>query len=705
MSSSRTRSTRWLLGGAAALALTGACATFTPERSDTTPPPAAAAAQPRFGTFGFDLEGMDRSVSPGDDFYDYANGSWHQRTEIPADRTRTGMFVDLAEEAARRTRALVEGAAASTDASGDLRKLADYYASFMDEAAIEAKGLSPLQPTLTRLAAVKTRAELSTALGETLRADVDALNTGDVGTDNLFGLWISEDLNQPSRYTAYLLQGGLGLPDRDYYLVDNERFTTVRAQYQQHIAALFKLAEITDPEVKATRILALEKKLAQAHWSQVDTRDVAKTNNPWQRSEFPRKAPGMDWDAYFAASGLGAQQHFIVWQPGALIGISQLVGSEPVETWRDYLTLRALDGAAPFLSRAFAEQHFTFHRKQLAGAQQERERWKRGVAVTDGALGDAIGRLYVEKHFPPSAKKAADEMVKNIVLALGKRIDALEWMTPATRAKAREKLGTLQVGIGHPPKWRDYSGLEVVRGDAWGNRERAERFELQRNLAKLGQPVDRQEWFMRPQLVNALNSPQQNSIIFPAAILQPPFFDPAADPAVNYGGIGSVIGHEIIHSFDDMGAQFDAQGKLSNWWTAEDAARFKAAGEALVAQYNAYRPFPDMAVNGELTLGENIADVAGIAIAYDGYQLSLAGQQAPVLEGLTGNQRFYLGFAQVWRNKYREPEYRRALLIDGHAPGKYRVQTVRNHDGWYQAFGVKEDGDLYLSPEKRVRVW
>ncbi len=700
----RSRSPRWVLSGAAALSLTGACATSTPER----PAPVAvtaAAPQPVYGSFGFELEGMDRSVEPGDDFYDYANGGWHQRTEIPPDRTRVGSFIVLADQAERRTRQLVEEAAAAPDARGDLKKLADYYASFMDQEAIESRGLTPLQPELARLAAVTTRAELSRELGATLRADVDALNMGDVETEQLFGLWVSEDLNDPSRYTAYLLQGGLGMPDRDYYLVENARFTALRGKYQQHLAAMLKLAGISDPDARAARILELEKKIAQAHWAQVDTREVSKANNPWRRGDFAQKAPGMDWEAYFGAAGLGAQQDFIVWQPSALIGLSRLVGGEPLATWKDYLTVRALERAAQFLPRAFAAQHFAFHQTTLAGAEQERARWKRGVKYTDDALGEVIGRLYVERYFPPEAKIAADEMVKNIVRALGKRIDALEWMTPATREKAREKLGTLQVGIGHPAKWRDYSGLEVVRGDAWGNRERAERFELARNLAKLGRPVDRQEWFMTPQLVNALNSPQQNSIIFPAAILQPPFFDPHADPAVNYGGIGAVIGHEIIHSFDDMGALFDARGKLSNWWTAQDAARFKAAGEALVAQYNSYRPFPDASVNGALTLGENIADAAGVAIAYDGYQLGLGGQPAPVLDGFSGDQRFFLGFAQVWRNKYREPALRRSLLTDGHAPGKYRAQTVRNQDAWYQAFGVKPDDALYLKPEERVRVW
>jgi putative endopeptidase len=565
--------------------------------------------------------------------------------------------------------------------------------------------VEPLKPELGRIAAIANRKDLSSVLGTTLRADVDPLNTGRATTDRLFGLWVAEDLNDPTRYAPYLLQGGLGLPDRDYYLVENEKFVQVRQKYQQHIAAMLRLAGIADADAKAGRILALEKEIARAHWPQVDTQDVAKVNNPWKRDEFARKAPGLDWGAYFTAAGLGTQRDFIIWQPSALTGIAKLVGSQPLQTWKDYLTFRAIARRSPVLPKAFVDEAFAFNGPTLSGAKQLRERWKRGVDFTNGALGEAVGKLYVEKYFPPQAKAEADTMVRNIITAFGQRIDALAWMSPETKARAKQKLSTLQVGIGHPAKWRDYSALEVQRGDAYGNFERASLFEYQRNLGKLGQPVDRGEWFMVPQEVNALNSPQQNSIIFPAAILQPPFFDANADPAVNYGGIGSVIGHEIVHSFDDVGAQFDERGKLANWWTQEDAEKFKAAGKALVAQYNTYRPLPDLAVNGELTLGENIADVAGVQVAYDGYKLSLGGKPAPVLDGFTGEQRLFLGFGQVWRNKYREQTLRRVLLTDGHSPGEYRASTVRNVDAWYQAFDVKPGQGLYLPPEQRVRIW
>ncbi len=666
----------------------------------------APAARPTYGGFGVDTAGMDPSVAPGDSFYRFVNGTWVDKTEIPADRSSYGMFTKLAEEASKRTRALIEEAAGANAPEGsEVRKLGDIFASYMDEAAIEAKGVAPLKPELDRIAAINTRKELSAALGDTLRADVDALNTGHVNTERLLGLWVTEDLNEPSRYAAYLLQGGLGLPDRDYYLVDNPRFTEVRQKYQQHIATMLRLAGIADAEAKAKRVFELERDIARVHWAQVDTQDVSKVNNPWPRSELSKRAPGLDWDAYLGAAGLGKQPEFIIWQPSAVTGISKLVGSAPVQTWKDYLTWHAIARAAAYLPKALVDESFAFNGRVLSGAQQQRERWKRAVDVTGGAMGEAIGKLYVAKYFPPEAKAEADKMVRNIVAAFGQRIDALAWMSPETKARAKEKLGTLQVGIGHPAKWRDYSGLEIVRGDAYGNAERASRFELQRNLNKLGKPVDRSEWFMVPQLVNALNSPQQNSIIFPAAILQAPFFDPNADPAVNYGGIGSVIGHEIVHSFDDTGAQFDPRGKLANWWTKEDAERFKAAGQKLTEQYNAYKPLPDLAVNGDLTLGENIADVGGVSAAFDGYKLSLGGKPAPVLDGFSGEQRFFLGFAQVWRNKYREQALRSVLLTDGHAPGEYRASTVRNIDGWYQAFEVKPGQALFLGPEQRVRIW
>jgi putative endopeptidase len=468
---------------------------------------------------------------------------------------------------------------------------------------------------------------------------------------------------------------------------------------------MLRLARVENPEPRARRIVDLERKIARAHWTQVQTRDTTKTNNPWPRDAFARKAPGLDWTAYLEAAGLGQQRDFIVWQPSAIAGTAKLVGSQPLDAWKDYLAFHAISRAAPLLSRAFVDASFAFNGAELAGTQKLRERWKRAVELVNFAMGHAVGKRWVARYFPPEAKAKADEMVRNIVVAFGKRIEALAWMSPETKKRALEKLGTLQVAIGYPAKWRDYGALEVVPGDSYGNFMRASMFEYQRNLAKLGQPVDRQEWFLLPHVVNALNSPQQNSMIFPAAILQPPFFDPHADPAVNFGGIGTVIGHEIVHSFDDVGAQFDARGKLSNWWSKDDAAKFEDAGKRLAAQYGAYKPFPDLALNGRLTLGENIADLAGVATAHDGYRMSLGGHPAPVVDGFTGDQRFYLGFAQIWRSKYREPTLRAIVMTDGHSPSQYRAATVRNQDAWYEAFDVKPGQALYLPPDKRVRIW
>jgi putative endopeptidase len=694
----------WKILTLAALVL-GACAT-----TKSTPAPVAQATppgpKPQYGSFGFDTAGMDRAVAPGDDFYAYANGTWARTTEIPPDRSSYNTFAVLRETAARRTAELIAEAAKSNPPAGsDARKVGDYYASFMDEATIDALGAEPLKPELDRIAAIRTRRELSHELGATMRADVDALNSTDLTTDRPFGLWVVEDLHDTSRYMPYLMQGGLGMPDREYYLSDQPKYRDLRERYLGHIANLFRLAGYPYDPGRAGRILALETAIARVQWTGVESTDIAKNDVRWTRAEFAKKAPGMDWEAFFKAAGLADQRQVGVWQSTAVSGISKLVGSQPIATWRDYLAFHAIERGAPFLSKPFAQENFAFMSQALSGTPQQPARWKRAVDHTNEALGEAVGRLYVERYFPPQAKAEVEAMVRNILAAFDQRIDRLAWMTPATKAKAHEKLAKFQVGVGYPDKWRDYSGLQVIPGDAYGNHERAELFEYRRNLAKLGQPVDRHEWFMVPQDVNALNAPLQNGIIFPAAILQPPFFDPAADPAVNYGAIGGVIGHEISHGFDDTGALFDANGALDNWWTPQDMAHFKASGAALVAQYNGYRPLPDLGVNGELTLGENIADLAGLAVAADAYHLSLGGEPAPVIGGFTGDQRLFLGWAQNYRSKYREPALRRALLTDVHSPGEYRADTVRNLDLWYYAFGVKPGEKLYLPPDQRVRVW
>jgi len=449
----------------------------------------------------------------------------------------------------------------------------------------------------------------------------------------------------------------------------------------------------------------LERLVAAAHASREESSDVARGNNHWTRADFATRAPGLDWDAYFEAAGLASQPEFVVWQPGAATGIAALVRDQPVATWKEYLAFRAVEAASTFLPKAFADEQFAFYGKALSGTPRQSDRWKRAVAVTDEALGEAVGKLYVAKYFPPSEKARAEAMVKNEIAAFAKRIDRLDWMSPETKAKAKAKLAVLKVGVGYPDRWRDYSGLEVVPGDALGNARRASLFEYAQSLAKLGQPVDRGEWVMNPQLVNAVNLPALNAMNFPAAILQPPDFDPNRPEVMDYGAAGATIGHEISHSSDDQGALFDAEGRLKNWWTKEDSAHFAASAAKLVAQYDAYRPFPDLAVNGKLTVSENIADVAGLAVAYDAYRLSLGGREAPVVNGLTGDQQFFLSFAQSWRTKTREAAARQRIVTDSHAPAEYRADCVRNLDAWYTAFDVKPGQKLYLAPGERVKIW
>ena len=655
---------------------------------------------------GVDLEGMDRSVAPGDDFFKHANGAWLRTTEIPPDRGGYGAGVIVSDRTDALTSQLIQETARGAAAAGsDAQKIADYHASYMDEAAIEAKGLAPLQPTLDRIAAVGDRKSLARVLGATLRADVDAFNNTSFYTDNIFGLWVAQDLEDTTRYTPFLLQGGLDMPDRAYYVDASPHMDQLRKQCQEHIAALLKLARVTEADARAARVFDLERRIAQVHVPRQDSEDVKNGTNHWKLEEFDTRAPGLDWRAYFGEAGLGSQREFVIWHPQALIGISALVASQPLDTWKDYLLFHAIDHHAAFLPEAFGAERFAFHGTALTGTPKRRERAKRAVDLTNFALGEAVGRLYVEKHFPPSAKARVQEIVANIQAAFSRRIDALEWMAPATKAKAKAKLAVLKVGVGYPDRWRDYGGLKIVRGDALGNEQRVEVFEYRSALAKLGQPVDRSEWVMTPQTVNAVNLPALNAMNFPAAILQPPYFDPDRPLAMDYGAIGGVIGHEISHSFDDQGAQFDDAGRLHNWWTPQDLEHFHASAARLVQQYDAYRPFPDLAVNGTLTLSENIADVAGLAAAYDAYRASLGGRPAPVVAGLTGDQQFFVSFAQSWRSKLRDPLLRQQILGDSHAPNEYRADTVRNLDPWYEAFDVQPGQKLYLAPSDRARVW
>ncbi|MBV8783844.1 MAG: M13 family metallopeptidase [Gammaproteobacteria bacterium] len=665
---------------------------------------ALAGAALAAGTGTGDISGMDPKVAPGDEFYLYANGGWLAHTEIPADRSSYGPDAVLTDLTRERIAGLIKQAQ-SAPAGSPARQIGDYYAAYLDEARLESQGLEPLAAQLAAIAAIGDRRALATALGATLRNDVDVLNATNLHTDNLLGLWVAQDLDEPTRYAAFLLQGGLTMPDRDYYLNPSAHMAEIRTQFQKHIGALLTLAGDAQATDEAGRIYDLERRIAAVHSTRAESESVQKGNNHWARADFEQKAPGLDWGAFFAAAGLGARGEFVVWQPGAVTGIAALVGSEPLETWKAFLRFHLLEHYAKVLPKRFADENFAFNDRVLSGIPDRQARWKEAIDATNDALGEAVGRLYVERYFPPSEKARAEAMVKNLLAAFATRIDHLTWMAPQTRARAKAKLAALHVYVGYPDHWRSYQGLEVRRDDALGNLQRSELFDLHYALAKLGKPVDRSEWVMNPQLVNAVNLPAMNALNFPAAILQPPYFDPNRDEVMDYGATGATIGHEISHSFDDQGALFDATGKLANWWTPEDLAHFKAAGERLAAQFDAYHPFPDVAVNGHQTLSENIADVAGLAVAYDAWHLTLKHPATERVNGFTREQLFFLSYAQSWRAKRREEALRRQLVTDGHAPEQYRGDTVRNLDPWYPAYDVLPGQKLYLAPADRVRVW
>jgi predicted metalloendopeptidase len=639
------------------------------------------------------------TVLPGDDFFTWANGDWLAKTEIPADRGSWSAMGALAEDTNARIAKMIEELGPDKNASGDARKVADFYAAYMDEAGIDKRGLAPIQPMLKSIAGIKDKAALVRALGGTIRADVDPLNATNFFTENLFGLWIAPGLTDPSHNMPYLLQGGLGLPDRAYYLENNARMAELRTKYQQHIAAMLKLAGMDRSDERAARVFELELALAQTHATREQSADIQKSNNVWTLKDFSTKAPGIDWAAFFKGAGLSGQERFQVYHPSAITGAAKLLAHADVATWRDYLAFHKLNQYASLLPKAFADQRFEFNGKTLSGTPQQSARWKRALGATNAAMDEAVGKIYVSRYFPAENKARVQAMVANIIDAFSRRIDKLEWMAPATRAQAQAKVKSLYVGIGYPEKWKSYDGLRVVAGDAFGNAIRAEEYHYQQELAKLKRKPERTEWAMPPQLVNAVNLPLQNALNFPAAILQPPFFDPKASDAANYGAIGSIIGHEISHSFDDQGAQFDAQGRLRDWWTKEDMEHFKAASAKLVAQYSAYKPFPDLAVNGQLTLSENLADLAGLQAAYDAFKTTPAGKSPE------SDREFFRGFAQGWRSKAREASLRRGVLTDGHAPAQYRTYIVRNLDAWYKAFDVKPGQSLYLAPQERVKIW
>ena len=687
----------------AILASLAACDRGAPTDKAATPAAAEAAAAPGSG---IDLAGIDKAVQPGDDFDEYANGAWKKATEIPADRASISTGFYVFEKAEKRLSDLIQGFDKANPAAGsNERKIADYYAAYMDEAGIEARGLAPLQPSLDKVAAIADAAGLSRYLGGQVRADTDPLNATNFYTENLFGLFVAQGLEDPSKNVGYLMQGGLGMPDREYYLAGDKDMAANRVAYQKYIADILKLAGDADADKKAKTIFDLETKIARAHANVVDSQDVHKANNPWATADFAKNAPGIDWAAFFDAAKLSGQPTVFAWQPDAIKKLSALVASEPLQAWKDYLRFHAINHSAALLPKAYADLSFGFYGTQLNGTTRQRDRWKRAIGATDGALGDAIGQAYIKQYFPASSKAKVEDMVNNILATFREGVDKLEWMTPETKKAAKAKAETMLVGVGYPDSWRDYSSLEIKRDDPLGNRLRAEEAEYRHQTAKLGKAPDKKEWWMTPQTVNAVQLPLQNAMNFPAAILEAPFFDPNADAAANYGSIGAVIGHEVSHGFDNLGSEFDAEGRLRNWWTKDDAAHFKAATDKLVAQYDAYEALPGLHLNGKQTLGENIADVAGLQAAYTAYHKSLGGKPAPVIDGLTGDERFFLAFAQAWRAKQRDAALRAQVIGDGHAPARWRALTVRNIDAWYDTFKVADGQKLFLKPEQRVKIW
>jgi endothelin-converting enzyme/putative endopeptidase len=669
-------------------------------------PAVQAPAQAVSDRHGINISSIDPSVQPGDNFYLFANGSWIKNTELPPDRVGIGVFSVLTDRSDERTAAIVEETSKSNPApETDNRRIADLYASYMDETAIEAHGMTSLKPRLAATAAIKTRTELSRALGETVRADVDALNNTNFHTPNIFGLWVAPGFNDPSHYAAYLLQGGLELPDREYYLSQGARMVDIRDKYRNHVEAMLRLAGFSNPGVRAVAIVALEFAIAQKHISLADDEDIHKANNVWHPADFTSKAPGIDWPEFFRGAGLSHQTSFIVWQPSAFKGESALVASEPLDSWKDYLAYHLIESYANGISKAIAEEHFNLTGKILSGVPQQRPRDHRAVVIVNGWLGDAVGQIYAQKYFSPEAKAQVQELVANLITAFHKRLDSITWMAPSTKTEALTKLDALRVSVGYPDHWRSYNGLEIKPDDLFGNLWRCSLFEYRYELSRIDKLVDRGEWTMEPQTVNAVNLPLHNALNFPAAILEPPFFDPKGPAASNYGGIGTIIGHEISHTFDSEGAAFNSKGRVRNWWTPGDYAHFQAASAALVAQYDAYKPFTDLSLNGRQTLGENIADLGGVAAAFDAYHAALKGSPASAIDGYTGDQQFFIAYAQNWQSKFRENALRQQILTDPHSPGEYRTATVRNNDGWYASFDIKPTDKLYLAPKDRIRIW
>ena len=665
-----------------------------PAAPAAAPAPAPAAPEARSGLL---TQNFDTSVRPQDDLYRFVNGTWLKRTEIPADRNNYGTFTMLEERSEQQLHVIAEEAARAGAASGtDTQLVGDYYASFVDEAKADALGLAPLQPELDRIAAIKDRRQLRDFLA---RAQL-------LGIDNYIDADVIADAKNPGIKTLWLTQAGFGLPERDYYFSKDARFTEIRAAYLKHVENVFKLVGRKDSADVARRLMAFETRLAEASYPAVRMRDLEKLYVPMTVVEAEKATPGIDWSDWLAGLGIGDVRNVVLCQPDYFKAVGKALQEVPISTWRDYLALRTLDAYSPYLSKPFVDENFDFYSRTLSGTPELKPRWKRALDDMEVSIGDLLGKEYVKRHFPPAAKARMDALVRNLLKAFSTGIDDLDWMGPDTKKEAHDKIANFTVKIGYPDKWKEYPGMVTRRDDLVGNVVRAREVNARRELAKVGKPVDKTEWSMTPQTINAYYNPLANEIVFPAAILQPPFFDMTADDAVNYGGIGAVIGHEISHGFDDNGRKFDGKGMLRDWWTAQDDERFETRAAQLVRQYESFSPLPGMNVNGKLTLGENIGDLSGLAVAHKAYQISLHGEPAPVLDGYTGDQRFFIGWGQVWARKYREDELRKRLKTDPHSPSEYRCNGIlRNMSAFEHAFDVKPGDGMYLPPDQAVRIW
>ncbi|TKB45642.1 M13 family metallopeptidase [Thalassotalea mangrovi] len=666
------------------------------EQTQESKQPVAQQGQPELGSFGVDLSARNESVKPGDDFFMYASGNWYDNFEMPADKTRYGAFSVLAERSDDQVKAIIDEIAVRDDLNAEEQLIADFYNAYMDVETLNALGIKPIEPLLNDISAIENTDQLTKVFGSSWLNGVSAPIGG--------GMWFNR--LDPNEYQMSVGASGLGLPDRSYYLEESERFEKTRQAYVAHIAEMLAFAGTDKATERAEAILALETKIAEGHWPREKRRDRDLTLNQIERSELAKEYPGFNWDVFFAETGYQVP-HLNVSQPEPIKAMIELINHEDLAVWKDYLTYHAISGNASLLSEDIYNANFAFYGKHLSGQQEPRDRWKRAVSQMSGttSLGFAIGKVYVDRHFPESSKEQMSELVENLRKALGQRIDNLDWMGDETKVNARAKLAAFVPKIGYPDVWQSFDGLKLNKDDLIGNVRNLSEFFRADSVAKELEKTDRNRWGMTPQRVNAYYNASFNEIVFPAAILQPPFFDPNADPAVNYGGIGAVIGHEMGHGFDDQGSKSDANGIQRNWWTESDRAAFEAKADKLAEQYSQYEPIPGNFVNGRNSLGENIGDVGGLAMAYHAYKLSLNGEEAPIIDGLTGDQRFFLAWAQVWKEKRTEQSMLNQLRAGTHAPGRYRSLAPRNHDAWYEAFNVQEGDKLYLKPEERVRIW